>query len=438
MVPQFLIAVFGSSLVRSSWVYLVTNGINSGIPFLLLPVLTRYLSPEEFGTVIMFQVAVGILTAVVGMNTQSAIGRQYFERDEIDFPRYIGNCLHILIATSLITAILIFPFVGILETFMGIPSQWVWTVFVIAIGQYLGSVALVLWQVQVKPIRYGIFGILQTAVNMGITLWLIVGWGYGWEGRILGEVISAGGFGVLALTILIRGGWVRWPPHKKYIGHATRFGGFLIPHVLGAWAIGMTSRVVITNLLGLEKTGLYSAGAQIGQVIGLLQNSFNLAWVPWFFAKLKSGNPLDKVRIVKITYVYVVAIMVTAAMVSGVAPRLIDIIVGPKFVQAGEFVGWIAFGFAFNGMYKMVANYLFYIYRTGVLAWITLTIAVVNIGLNYALVSRYGAIGAAYATAAAFLLQFFLTWLIVSRLYQMPWRLNAKKIAPKAAVITSI
>lgn len=43
-------------LLRGASVYLTSNILNSAIPFLLLPILTRYLSTEEYGKIAMFQI----------------------------------------------------------------------------------------------------------------------------------------------------------------------------------------------------------------------------------------------------------------------------------------------------------------------------------------------------------------------------------------------
>ena len=39
--------ILGSSLVRNSFVYVVCDGINKAIPFLLLPFITYYLTPGD-------------------------------------------------------------------------------------------------------------------------------------------------------------------------------------------------------------------------------------------------------------------------------------------------------------------------------------------------------------------------------------------------------
>ena len=98
-----------STLARSSGVYGVSTILNRAIPFLLLPVLTRYLSPEDFGKVALFTVAVNLMLPFVGFTTDSAIGRQYFERDRIDLASYVTNCLYVLAGTSVVALLAMEP-----------------------------------------------------------------------------------------------------------------------------------------------------------------------------------------------------------------------------------------------------------------------------------------------------------------------------------------
>ena len=66
-----------SGLFSGAAIYLVTSLMNAAIPFMLLPILTRYLEPEEYGQIAMFQVLVNALAAVVGLNTVGAANRRF-------------------------------------------------------------------------------------------------------------------------------------------------------------------------------------------------------------------------------------------------------------------------------------------------------------------------------------------------------------------------
>lgn len=70
-----------SNFFKSTSVYFLANILNAVIPFLLLPILTRYLSVEEYGQIAMFQLLIGGLAGFVGLNTVGAAGRKFYDKN---------------------------------------------------------------------------------------------------------------------------------------------------------------------------------------------------------------------------------------------------------------------------------------------------------------------------------------------------------------------
>ena len=64
-------------LIKSSLIYLISSVINKGLPFILLPILTKYLTPEEYGIVAMFQLSIIVFYAFVGMNSSINIDKNF-------------------------------------------------------------------------------------------------------------------------------------------------------------------------------------------------------------------------------------------------------------------------------------------------------------------------------------------------------------------------
>ena len=412
-----------SPLFKAASLYTGANIINSAIPFILMPVLTRYLAPADYGMVSMFGVLVSFAAAFIGVNTDGAIARKYFDRENINFPTYISTCLILLIISTLLVAFVFFIGADFLVQISSVPQQWLWAVIIVCFAQFCSRILLVLWQVSINPKAYGVYQIGQTIVNLVLSLGLVIGAGYGWRGRIMGLVISSAIFALIAIFILWRNKWISQHINKDFFRSILSFGVPLIPHSVGALFITMTDRLFITNMVNIEATGLYVVGYQIGMIIGILQDSFNKAYVPWLYSKLKMNSSIEKIRIVKFTYTYFVIILLLAYIISVVAPPLLNILVGSNYTGSSPFIGWIAFGYAFNGMYKMVVNYIFYANKTFILAWITFTTAIINIGLNYLLISLNGAIGSAQASVLSFVIMFVMTWILSAKVYQMPWKL---------------
>lgn len=421
--------ILSSSLIKNAGIYGGTTVINAAIPFLMMPILTRYMSPSDYGLVSMFSVLLSFVSPIIGVSTHGAIARQYFNKEAIDLPSYITNCLILLIISFLVATFIFFFFSKIISDLSQFPIGWLWTVILVALSNFVITVVTTLWQVQSKPISYGKFQIAQTIVNVILSLWFVVGVGLTWKGRIQAQVITAAIFGILGLVILFRGKWLKPGINKAYIGNALKFGLPLIPHTVGAVVMTMSDRLFITNMVGLNATGLYSVGYAFGSIIGFMENSFNLAYSPWLFGKLNLNDSVVKIKIVKITYLYFIIILLGALSLSLIGPWFIGFFVGKKFEGAQIFVFWIALGFAFSGMYKMVVNYLFYIEKTSVLAWITFSSAILNLPLNYFLINLYGAVGAAMATTIVSGLFFVFTWILSNRYYKMPWLLKTDTLS---------
>lgn len=421
-----LLKIFRSKLFKSSGIYTLSNIFEKSIPFLLLPVLTRYLSTEDYGIVSMFVVLVGLSIPFTGLATKPAVLRSYYKK-EIDFPAYVSNTLFILLFSTAGVSLIFALFADIISKYSGFPAEWLFTVIIVSATQYVTNILLVIWQAQDKPIQYGVFKIGLTTLNLAIAIGLIVGLGYGWEGKILGQIIATALFFGIGLIILWRYGLIKFKIVKEYISHALSYGIPLIPHSLSTFLITMIDRVFITNMIGISETGIYTVGYQIGMIIGVLADSFNKAWTPWLFEKLNEGGIQIKQKIVKFTYGYIVGITALAIFLSLIAPWFMSFFVGTEFSGSVQFVFWIAIGYSFKGMYYMVTNYIFFVEKTHLLSWMTFVAAGLNIVLNYFFIRSFGAIGAAQATTITYLIQFLLTWYLASKVYTMPWTFELKK-----------
>ncbi|MCH8902317.1 MAG: oligosaccharide flippase family protein [Bacteroidetes bacterium] len=409
------------SFLKSASIYTAANFINAAIPFFLLPVLTRFLSTSDYGVLAMFQLLISATFPFMGLNSTTALSRQYFEKDKIDFPAYVTNCIFILFGSTAVVILIFWIFSNPIASFTEFPVQWLWAVVLFAFAQKLTEYILELWRVQQKTVRFGVFRMIRTSLDLGLSLFFIIILKNTWEGRIEGQLYAVVFFGLITFFYLFREKWIKFKWNAGYIKHALIYGAPLIPHVLGGIIIHMSDRIFIAKMVGISEVGLYSVGFQVGMLIALLQNSFNQAWSPWLFGKLKENDDDVKKSIVKITYGYIGIILILALGLSLMAPTFFDLFIGKEFSGARVFVTLIAFGFAFNGMYKMFVNYLFYIQKTYIIGLLTLLITVLNLVLNYILIGRNGAVGAAQATTISYAAQFILAWLICARVYSMPW-----------------
>ncbi|NNF70249.1 MAG: oligosaccharide flippase family protein [Acidimicrobiia bacterium] len=410
------------SLLGGSSLYLVANVTNAAIPFLLLPILTRELTTAEYGIYAMYQVLVWLATPLVGISTHSAVARRYIDRDEMDFPRFVGSVFVIAAVSLAVVMAGVIVFGDAIFKVTDFPGRWLPAVVGVAAFQFSLLVLLSIWRMQNRPAIYGVTLVARTALYFGLSIVFVVALAWGWQGVVVGQLIAFATFAVVAFVVLVRAGLLvpsfSWPDAKTAIA----FGAPLIPHAVASWVLFATDRLFITNMIGTAELGIYAAGYQIANVVGVLQNSFNQAWVPWFYARLREGDSDVDRSVVRITYAYFVALLAVVGVVTLLAPVVVPWIVGPDFAGAEQFVGWIALGFGFNGMYKMASNYFFYVERTVFLGASTVLAAILNVFLNWALIRANGSLGAAQATAASLFVSFLIVWAVAARIHRMPWR----------------
>lgn len=408
-------------ILRQAGIYTIANAINSAIPLLLLPILTRYLTPHEYGLVSMFTVVTIFVSAIAGFGTHGAITREFYHREPKEFAEFVGTCIVILLVSAFGILLLITIFRHELHGMTGIPEHWMAVPVLMAVSQLLSSIGLVIWQVRGLPVIYGAFQIGMSLLNASLSLLLIVGLDFTWEGRVIGQLGGLIFGSAISAAVLVREGWISLRFRRKYARPALRYGFPMVFHALGAASVVMADKMLIANFVSLAETGLYVVAGQIAMAITFVADSFNRAYAPWLFQRLREGNPASLRRIVIGTYCYFALVLLLAGLLALVAPFIINIVVGPKFALAHQYVLWLGLAAAFGGMYYMVTLYIQFSGKTERLAAVTLIVGTINIPLTYLLLKAEGGIGAAHATALSQLIIFLATWWVAARLIDMDW-----------------
>lgn len=414
--------IFSHKLFKNTSIYTITNTIRQAIPFFLLPILTRYLTPSDYGVIATFEVVLLLTVILIELNTCAAVTVNFFTLGKEKLKIYIGNVILISVISFILTFTVIYIFRPFLSTLLKFPEEWLSIFPVIALSQFFILLVLTLWQAEENVLSYGVFQILQSILDVSLSLLFVVILYWKWQGRILGATIASITFAFLSVLILRKRNYIHFSLNKIYVKDALLFGIPLVPHVLGAWIMMSVGRIFVNSMVGIRETGIYTVGCQVGMIIGLLATSFNKAWVPFSYRKLNENNYSTNLKIVKLTYLYDVGIVILSLVLSLVAPFFLKFFVSDQFYSAYKYVKWVALGYAFQGMYFMVVNYIFYVKKTYILPWITFSTAALNMILTYFFIKANGAIGAAQAMTVSFFVSFILTWILSARVYKMPWR----------------
>ena len=412
--------------IKNSFIYLSSSILSKAIPFLLLPVMTKYLSPEEYGLLSIFMIFITLYSAFIGMNMHANISKNFFKITKDELSLYIGNILYIL-AFTLVGYFTITFFIGLwFDELFSIPIAWLLIIPIISAMSMINELNTTILRNEQRAYMFGIFEFSKTAITMAFTILFLVVFNIGWYSQILGLIVGGIVFSIVGIWYMYQREYITFKFNKEKIKSILHISIPLIPHVLGGVVINMSDRLFIERMVGLEAVGLYSVGYSFGMIVMLFTDAFIKAWGPWFYKNLAEPTESKKQKIVKYTYIYIISIFILAIIISVIGEFILPYFVDERYHGASEFILWVSLGYAVQGVYKIFFPYLVHISRTSFLATSTVMAALVNLVLNYILINMYGAIGAAYATVGAFAVSALLVFWYQQKNYYMPWFVRRK------------
>src|SRR5690554_5589444 len=104
---NFINKISKANFFKGFAIYLGSSVINKAIPFLLLPILTKYLTPEEYGILAIYQVMMSFAMPLVGMNMQNNITRNFFKETKEYVGRMVFNLLVVLTGAATLILLLL-------------------------------------------------------------------------------------------------------------------------------------------------------------------------------------------------------------------------------------------------------------------------------------------------------------------------------------------
>lgn len=408
------------TIIRNSILYIFSTGISKGLPFLLLPLLTRFLTVEEFGVLGVATVVTSIFAIIIGFNPSLFIIARFHQAEKNRLGSYIYHILLISILCCGVIAIFFLFFPEILASY-GISRMMFVVLLLVSLGRVFISLGLSVLQMEKRALDYLRINVLFAIPMVVLIYFLIVVYKQGWEGVLISELVVGA---VLSATILLslkKEGYINVGIQPSFAKDFMRFSAPLIPHVLAFWVMNFIDRIFLAEMTDMETVGLYSTAYMLGLGMSLLHESIHRAWQPYFFEYLARDSIELKKRMVRYTWLYYVGSIALFFLYVEVLRLCLPLLVGEEYLSSMEFIPLIVLGYTVLGMYRVVAGYLYHENRTITLAAATTFSALVNIGMNFILIPLNGAIGAAQATLIAFLTLFLIVKIIVVRSCDMPW-----------------
>ncbi len=413
--------ISNNNLLIDAGYYTIFRIIDKLIPFMLLPIITRQLTVDEFGIFVLFQAISSIVLPVLTLSVDSSILLNFYKIQRDRFRNYFSSGYLLLILSSILISLLIWLSRNYISNLTKFPVEWIMIISLFCFFQFHSNLALNLYQIKKEVFKFGIYSISLTFLKNVLMLILVILVGMKWEGIIISYLISYGIYFCISLYLFKLDDLYTFDIDRSYLIDNIKVGYPLSLHNIGAWMGSSASRIIISGVIGSAALGSYGTGASIGLIVLYVQDSFNKAFVPYLFEKLNNFNQKISNSLVKLTYTYYIVITLFAGIVGILGYLFMGFIFGTDYINGRDVVIYIALGYAFDGMYKMHVNYLFYEKKTNIIFMITILTGILNIPLTYFLIQEKGLAGAGIAFLLVNIFSYFLSWYLSQKIYPMNW-----------------
>jgi len=414
-----------NSLLSHLALYTVTDLISRAFPFLVFPIVIKYLNPEDFGIVTNFNVLIQVVGAFIGLHLGTYITSKYYKKDVVGHKEIFSSALLIYITIFLIFLLVMVLGGDLIARVFGLKIEYIYMAVVTVLFTSISSLVSVFFRLSESPFKFSLFTLSSTVLASFLTFNFLHYFHLGVLGRVLSTVIPALLFGLLGLVILIKNNLITISVSKRELKEQLKFGLPMLPHTLSFWVKTGFDRLIITNQIGLAANGIFSIGATFGSIFFIFNNSFINAYVPNLYKRL-SGDDVSsslKLKIVKELYLYILGF----ALILFVGYFAIEFTVLEFFKEYKDSIAYLPYFLIFNlfnVLYQVSVNFIFFVQKSKYLGVITFSISVFQGLLGMLLIKHYALHGVGLAMVLTSFLLFIIVFGISNKVYKMPWLLK--------------
>lgn len=413
------------TLAKHSILYVLANGVEATVPFLLAPILTRSLSRTDYGLWVLFTTYISFLRPIIGLTAQDAIRMRFLDFDREQLQHFTHTLFFIMIAIMAAASGVVMAFQGTISELTKFPGEWLITIVASSFLFELFYTTLALEQFHGRHRAFLIIQVLQALLAMGFIAWfLVLGWG--WKGVIIARMIS------LAMATVVSLKMLDYPllnflriPKRTYYRDVTHFGLFYAPSGMVIMVMALTSKMVAAHILGVAASALYGVAALFASAFWVVNNSFLMAWTPWLFQRLRKQGQEKQDEIVSVSLLYFAAATCVAGGIYVVSVWIAPVLLGAEFHEAIPLTRYMMAAAVLQGFFMHNMKFLHHDKRIRVMSFCSALAIGLNLALSIAWAPSYGLKGIMIATVVAFGAAFVASGvLVVSPLFKTQTRVG--------------
>ncbi len=389
-------------ITNSIW-YTLGNILLKFFSFLLIPLYTGYLSPEQYGEINLALGFSNVVSCIIMCGLQTAVIRFYTDcnGNKQQIAEMFGSAITFVFVISFLLSALL------------ISTQFLWSKWIFSSIPFIPVVLLAILisavvaiytvyqeflkgshQAKKSVVLSYVFFVLLLSVNI-ITI-IILKWGA--TGVLFSTLVVNFIMIVYMLIDLRYHGMLCIRIRGELLKNMLNYSFPLVPHSLSYNISNFFTRVIINSRVSTSMLGLYSLASQFGGIADVVSNSVQSAFQPWLYERMnlfEEGNEkaIKEIRTLTIQLLWVYGFIYL--MIGAWTQEAIEIMSEKSYYSAWIYVPFLVMAVAIKSPLYFFQNfYYYYKNRTKYIFFFTLIGCLTSMICVWCLVPIIGIFGA--------------------------------------------
>ncbi len=379
---------------------------------ILMPILTKHFGAVNYGVWAQVSVLVSMITPLLVLGTEAAVLRYLSGKEKEEILSGFTSVVIYYNLAGIIVALFLWIFSKTIATTIFSSSEnasFVVLVGGVILAGLMTNACRTFYKITGKAGIYSIVNIVQSIYTAGIAVAVVVLKGTIYQVVLYGLIADLILAGILLAHIFITNGIKK--PDLRILLKFFRYGLPLVPAGYAIWALNLSDRLFLSRYGTLEDIGVYSVVYGLGYMV--LTLIFSPIWLMYPSAAAEAfnqGRLSDLSRLFK--YSTRLALGLLVPMIAGITILCVSIVrifSTEQFVRGAPLISLVSIAYL---LLMLSAYFDISLGLVGKQVWSTINIsiaAIINIGLNFYFVPRWGINGAAWSTLIGFITLFILS-----------------------------
>lgn len=390
-------------LLKNTIYYSIGEIIPRIISFLLLPILTKYLTTNEYGIVSYTNSVMTFVFVIAALSLNTFVLRHYYSvKDEKSRKELIGSVFLFIFGFNCVLIVLQMFFFPILIDFFSVNIPFK-PYFQLAIlnnfFDVISIIPLVLYRVKENAKGFLMLSLSRTLLQFLMVYVFVVIYNKGLLGSYYARLIINVPFMFVYFYMIYKNSIFKI--NFKLIKEALHFTLPILPGSLAFLFVSLSDRVILERYISLDQLGVFSVAITLATVLNIVIQALYKTFEPILFKEYFNENFQEtNLRLYKF---YLLALFAGAFGTSIFSKEFFAIATSGAFKEGYKLVPFFIVSVVIAGINTYLNILMIANKKQKMVSFVSIISAIISVVFNLILIPNYGCYGAIIASSVSFL-----------------------------------